>query len=240
MDKEIEQLQQIIDSSKNIVFLTGAGVSTESNIPDFRSADGLYNMKYDYPPVEILSHSFFMNHTDIFYDFYRDKMIYPDAKPNTTHYAIAKLEASGKCKGVITQNIDGLHSEAGSINVLEFHGTVRKNRCMNCNKFYDVSAIINSTGIPRCECGGIIKPEVVLFNEGIDHDVYSNSVRLMSKADTLIICGTSLDVHPASDLTDFFRGKNIVIINKDATVRDHIATLLIQKPLGEVWPQIKL
>lgn len=240
MNKNIEQLQQIIDTSQHIVFFTGAGVSTDSNIPDFRSTDGLYNLKYDYPPETILSHTFFMQRPEAFYDFYRDKMIYPDAKPNLTHITIAKLEELGKCDGVITQNIDGLHTAAGSKHVMEVHGTILKNRCMRCSKPYGLETIQNCQGIPRCTCGGIIKPEVVLYEEGLDQDILAESVRMVRNADTLIVCGTSLNVYPAAGLIHYFRGQNLVLINKSPTPYDQSADLLIQKPLSEVWSQIKL
>lgn len=213
MNENIEKLRKIISESDNIVFFGGAGVSTESNIPDFRSVDGLYNQKYAYPPETILSHTFFMRHTDEFFDFYRDKMLYPDAVPNKAHIALAKLEKLGKCKAVVTQNIDGLHQAAGSREVLELHGSVLRNYCMKCLRFYDESAIINSTGIPRCECGGIIKPDVVLYEEALNDDVIEKAIYEISNADTLIVAGTSLVVYPAASFVKFFRGRNLIVIN---------------------------
>ena len=234
MNENIEKLRKIISESDNIVFFGGAGVSTESNIPDFRSVDGLYNQKYAYPPETILSHTFFMRHTDEFFDFYRDKMLYPDAVPNKAHIALAKLEKLGKCKAVVTQNIDGLHQAAGSREVLELHGSVLRNYCMKCLRFYDESAIINSTGIPRCECGGIIKPDVVLYEEGLDDNVIRGAIAAISKADTLIIGGTSLVVYPAAGLINYFRGKNLVLINKSSTSADNKADLVIHEAIGKV------
>lgn len=192
MDENIVKLEKWIKESDNIVFFGGAGVSTESGIPDFRSVDGLYNQKYDYPPETILSHSFFMRKTEEFYRFYRDKMLYKDAKPNKAHYALAELEKQGRCKAVITQNIDGLHQAAGSKEVLELHGTVKKNYCMNCHKFYDEEYIMNTNGVPKCDCGGIIKPYVVLYEEPLDNDVIEKAIDYIRKADVLIIAGTSL------------------------------------------------
>lgn len=231
----IETLKNWITESDNIVFFGGAGVSTESGIPDFRSVDGLYNMKYAYPPETILSHTFFMKKTKDFYDFYRDKMIYTNAKPNITHRKLAQLEKEGKLKGVITQNIDGLHQEAGSIKVLELHGSVLRNHCMVCNKLYDISVIINSEGIPRCSCGGIIKPDVVLYEESLDGAVMSETIQLISNAEILIVGGTSLSVYPAAGLIRFYKGKKLVLINKSVTPYDNEADLLIQTGLGEVF-----
>lgn len=231
----VEMLKQWIAESENIVFFGGAGVSTESGIPDFRSVDGLYNLKYDYPPETILSHTFFMKHTKEFYDFYRDNMIYTKAMPNITHRKLAELEHAGKLKGVITQNIDGLHQEAGSNKVLELHGSVLRNHCMDCNKFYDLSAIIDCEGIPRCSCGGIIKPDVVLYEESLDENVMSESIHLIANADVLIVGGTSLSVYPAAGLIRFYRGNKLVLINKSVTPYDKDADLLIQNGLGEVF-----
>lgn len=227
-------LQEIIDSSNNIVFFGGAGVSTESGIPDFRSVDGLYNQKYDYPPETILSHSFFINKTEEFYKFYRDKMIVKNVKPNKAHITLAKLEKKGKLKAVITQNIDGLHQLAGSENVIELHGSIQRNYCMECGKFYGVETIENCNGVPRCECGGIIKPDVVLYEEMLNDTAITNAIRFISEADTLIIGGTSLNVYPAAGFINYFQGKHLVIINKASTSADKNAELVIQKPIGEV------
>ena len=232
MNNEIEQLKQIISESDNIVFFGGAGVSTESNIPDFRSVDGLYNMKYDYPPETILSHTFFIRKTEEFYRFYHDKMMYPDAMPNKAHLALAKLEAEGKCRAVITQNIDGLHQKAGSKEVLELHGSVLRNYCMSCGRFFDEKIIMESEGIPRCECGGIIKPDVVLYEEGLDNTVISKAVEYIRNADVLIIAGTSLTVYPAAGLIDYYRGNKLILINKSATPKDNAADLIKRDAVG--------
>ena len=240
MGRETEQLQKLIDSYDNIVFFGGAGVSTESGIPDFRSQDGLYNQKYDYPPETILSHTFFMRRPEEFYRFYRDKMLCDTAQPNAAHKKLAELENSGKLKAVITQNIDNLHQMAGSRRVLELHGSVYRNYCMKCGKFYDFSYMKNAEGIPRCSCGGIIKPDVVLYEEGLDSSVISQSVEAISAAQVLIIGGTSLAVYPAAGLIDYFRGDHLVVINKAPTPRDKDASLLIQKPIGEVFSEIHI
>ena len=237
---KIQALQTIIDNSQRIVFFGGAGVSTESNIPDFRSVDGLYNQKYDYPPEEILSHNFFMDDTTEFYRFYRDKMLYLDAKPNKAHLKLAELEKCGKLSAVVTQNIDGLHQLAGSKNVFELHGSVHRNYCMKCHKFFGVEEIVNSEGIPRCQCGGIIKPDVVLYQEGLDEDVLDGAINAIKNADTLIIGGTSLNVYPASGLIRFFGGSNLVMINKEPTPADRNADLLISDKIGEVLDMIKV
>ena len=237
----IEELQKIIDESQNIVFFGGAGVSTESGIPDFRSQDGLYNQKYKYPPERIVSHSFFMARTGEFYEFYKDKMIFPEAGPNAAHLKLAELEKAGKLSAVITQNIDGLHQMAGSKNVLELHGSIHRNYCQKCGKFYSVDYIMNSAGIPKCEdCGGLIKPDVVLYEEGLDARVTDAAVRAIASADTLIIGGTSLIVYPAASYINYFRGKNLVVINKSDTARSVNATLVINDPIGEVLGQIKV
>ena len=239
LQDKINQLQEIIKNSNNIVFFGGAGVSTESGIPDFRSVDGLYNQKYDYPPEAILSHTFFSYKPDEFYRFYKDKMIVTDAKPNITHLKLAKWENEGKLKAVITQNIDGLHQAAGSKNVLELHGSVLRNYCWECHEFYPVETIIESEGVPRCKlCNGIIKPDVVLYQEGLDDDTVSKSINAISNAEVLIIGGTSLAVYPAAGLIDYFRGKHLVLINKTSTPQDKKATLLIQAGLGEVFGQL--
>ena len=227
-------LQEIIDSSDNIVFFGGAGVSTESGIPDFRSVDGLYNQKYDYPPETILSHTFFMNKTEEFYKFYRDKLIVHGVQPNKAHIALAELEKKGKLKAVITQNIDGLHQMAGSKNVIELHGSTLRNFCMDCGKSYDVNYIDNSKGVPRCECGGIVKPDVVLYEEMLDDNAITKAVKFISEADVLIIGGTSLNVYPAAGFINYFKGGHLVIINKASTPADKQADLVINEPIGEV------
>ena len=235
------ELQQIIDKSHRIVFFGGAGVSTESGIPDFRSVDGLYNQKYDYPPEQILSHTFFMRHTKAFYDFYRDKMLCLTAKPNKAHYKLAEMERAGILSSVITQNIDGLHQAAGSKNVFELHGSVHRNYCQKCGKFFDVNYVVNAKGVPYCdECGGIIKPDVVLYEEGLDSQTINGAVRAISKADMLIIGGTSLVVYPAAGMIDYFKGKYLAVLNRDATSRDKQADLCITDPIGEVLGRIRV
>ena len=231
---EIETLKKWIRESNYIVFFGGAGVSTESNIPDFRSTDGLYNQKYDYPPETILSHSFYARRTEEFYRFYRDKMIFPNAKPNRAHLALAKLEREGKLKAVVTQNIDGLHQAAGSKEVLELHGSVLRNYCSRCGKFYGLDAILNSQGVPECSCGGVIKPDVVLYEEGLDDSVIRRSVEHIQRADMLIIGGTSLTVYPAAGLVDYYGGNKLVLINKSVTSRDNQADLVICDSIGKV------
>lgn len=240
MEEQIIKLQEIIDRYDNIVFFGGAGVSTESGIPDFRSQDGLYHQKYDYPPETILSHTFFMRRPEEFYKFYRDKMLCDTAKPNAAHMKLAELEKCGKLKAVITQNIDNLHQMAGSRKVLELHGSVYRNYCMKCGKFYDFSYIKNSTGVPHCECGGMVKPDVVLYEEGLDNQTLTDSVRAISQAQVLIIGGTSLAVYPAASLIDYFRGDCLVVINKAPTPRDRNADLLIKDPIGQVFSQIRI
>ena len=234
----INTLKKLIEESNYIVFFGGAGVSTASGIKDFRSKDGLYNMKYDYPPEEILSHTFFVNNTHEFYKFYKDKMNCLDALPNYCHKYLTKLENNGKLKAIITQNIDGLHEKAKSKNVYELHGTIYKNHCMECNKFYDAKYVFECDDIPTCECGGIIKPDVVLYEEGLDDKTINESIKHMSNADLLIIAGTSLTVYPASGLINFYNGTNIVLINKDITPFDNKATLLIQDDLNEVFKKL--
>ena len=229
-----KQLKSWIEESGNIVFFGGAGVSTESGIPDFRSQDGLYHQQYDYPPEEILSLSFYMKNPEEFYRFYRNKMLAPGAKPNKAHLALAKLEREGRLKAVITQNIDGLHQAAGSREVLELHGSVHRNHCLRCGKFYGLEAIENSSGIPRCSCGGMIKPDVVLYEEGLDMDVLNRAVNYISRADVLIVGGTSLTVYPAAGLIDYYRGHKLVLINRDATALDSRADLVISGKIGEV------
>lgn len=235
-----EQFLQMVKESDNIVFFGGAGVSTESGIPDFRSVDGLYHQKYDYPPETILSHSFYMKYTEEFYRFYRDKMLCLTAKPNITHEKLAQLEAAGKLKAVITQNIDGLHQMAGSKKVLELHGSVHRNYCRKCGKGFEAEYILNSTGkVPLCdECGGSIKPDVVLYEEGLDQQTLEDAVFYISHADMLIVGGTSLAVYPAAGLIDYYRGNKLVLINKSTTPMDSRADLLIQAGLGEVFGKI--
>ncbi len=238
MDEKIERLREIVESSRRIVFFGGAGVSTESGIPDFRSVDGLYSQQWDYPPETILSHTFFMKKTEEFYRFYRAKMICTDARPNAAHLKLAELEKAGKLSAVVTQNIDGLHQAAGSKTVYELHGSTLRNYCTRCHKFYGIEAITGSQGVPRCECGGIIKPDVVLYEEGLDNDVVNGAVEAISGADTLIIGGTSLNVYPAAGLLRYFRGANLVIINMAPTQMDGNADLLICDRIGEVFSQI--
>ena len=240
MSEEIRKLQSWIDKYDNIVFFGGAGVSTESGIPDFRSQDGLYNQKYDYPPEQILSHTFFMRKPETFYQFYQDKMLCDTAMPNEAHKKLAELERAGKLKAVITQNIDNLHQMAGSKNVLELHGSVHRNYCMKCGKFHDFSYMKQANGIPYCECGGMIKPDVVLYEEGLDNDVINASVRAISQAQILIIGGTSLAVYPAAGLIDYFNGEHLVVINKSPTPRDRYADLMIKEPIGQVFSKIEV
>lgn len=237
---DIQKLQDIISSSKKIVFFGGAGVSTESGIPDFRSVDGLYNQKYDYPPETILSHSFFMRNTEEFYRFYREKMLCLDALPNNAHLKLAELEKAGILKAVVTQNIDGLHQKAGSQTVYELHGSIHRNYCMKCGKFYNAEYIKESSGVPKCECGGTIKPDVVLYQEGLNQDILNDSVSAIAHADTMIIGGTSLNVYPAAGLIQYFRGDNLVIINKSPTSADNKANLHISGNIGEIFSQIKV
>ena len=235
----IDKLQKLIDESNNIVFFSGAGVSTASGIKDFRSKDGLYNMKYKFPPEQILSHSFFINNTKEFYKFYKDKLNCIDKQPNICHKYLKKLEDMNKLKGIITQNIDGLHTKSGCKNVLELHGTIYENYCMKCNKKYGYEIVFNNNDLePKCECGGLIKPNVVLYNEMLNDDVVNESIRLISNCDLLIVAGTSLTVYPASGLIRYFRGKNLVIINRDTTSYDNIATLVINKDIKEVFEEL--
>lgn len=238
MDK-IKKLQELIDSSENIVFFGGAGVSTASGIKDFRSKDGLYNMKYDYPPEEVLSHHFFVSHTKEFYKFYRDKMNCLDKLPNECHLYLTKLEEKGKLKAIITQNIDGLHQKAKSKNVIELHGSIYRNRCMDCNKFYDEKIVFNSKDIPKCSCGGVIKPEVVLYEEPLDETVINSTIKYISNSDLLIVAGTSLTVYPASGFIEFFKGNNLVIINKMTTSFDNIADLVINDDIEHIFSNLK-
>ncbi len=237
--KKIDELRKIVDESDNIVFFGGAGVSTESGIPDFRSVDGLYNQTYKYPPETIISHSFYRSNPEEFYRFYKDKMIFADAKPNKAHMKLAELEQQGKLKAVITQNIDGLHQMAGSKNVIELHGSVHRNYCEKCHKFYDLEYIVKSEGVPRCqECGGIVKPDVVLYEEALDDENMSRALDYISQADTLIIGGTSLVVYPAAGLIRYFRGRKLVVINMSPTQSDRNADLLIADKIGDVLGSI--
>ncbi|WP_347560111.1 NAD-dependent protein deacylase [Clostridium sp. AF32-12BH] len=235
MSERVDLLEQWIKESDNVVFFGGAGVSTESGIPDFRSVDGLYNQQYDYPPETIISHSFYRKNPEEFYRFYKNKMLFPDAQPNAAHKALAKLEQQGKVRAVITQNIDGLHQAAGSKEVLELHGSVHRNYCTRCGKFFGLSDILGMNDVPRCECGGIIKPDVVLYEEGLDQETLQKAVRYIQNAEILIIGGTSLTVYPAAGLIDYYRGKKRVLINKTATPMDERADLVISAPIGEVF-----
>ncbi len=238
LSENINIIKLWVKDSSNIVFFGGAGVSTESGIPDFRSVDGLYRMKYSDPPEMILSHSYFSRNTAMFYKFYRDKMIYTEAEPNITHRKLYDLEEQGKLKAVITQNIDGLHQKAGSRKVLELHGSVHRNYCMKCNKFYPLEKILNSETIPLCECGGMIKPDVVLYEEGLNQDILSESIKMISQAELLMIGGTSLSVYPAAGLIQYYKGSRMVLINKSVTPYDHEADLLIKAGLGEVFSEL--
>ena len=232
-------LKEIIQKSDNIVFFGGAGVSTESGIPDFRSVDGLYNQKYKYPPETIVSHTFFERRTEEFYDFYKNKMIFKDAEPNMAHIKLAQLEESGKLKAVVTQNIDGLHQKAGSREVLELHGSVLRNYCKKCGKFFDVDYIINAKGVPYCDsCGGLVKPDVVLYEEELDQNIIERTINHISKADMLIVGGTSLAVYPAAGLIDYFRGKYLVVVNMSATSKDVNADIYIKDKIGEVFAKL--
>jgi len=238
MEDAISTLRRWIAESDNIVFFGGAGVSTESGIPDFRSTDGLYHQKYAYPPETILSHTFFTQHPEEFYRFYRDKMLFLDAQPNAAHRRLAELEQEGKLKAVITQNIDGLHQKAGSKTVLELHGSVHRNYCMRCHKSYGIEAVTQSEGVPRCGCGGVIRPDVVLYEESLDTYVIQESVRYIAAADMLIVGGTSLVVYPAAGLIDYYQGSKLVLINKGATSYDSRADLLINGRIGEVFSAV--
>ncbi len=238
-EEEIAKLQQIIDDSRNLVFFGGAGVSTESGIPDFRSAEGIYRQQYHYAPEEVVSHSFFMQHPEDFYDFYKSRMMYLDAEPNPAHVKLAELEKAGKLRAIVTQNIDGLHQKAGSREVYEIHGSIHRNHCMKCGAFYDAEYVKNADGVPRCsKCGGIIKPDVVLYEEGLDDTLVTKSIRAISQADTLIIGGTSLVVYPAASFVDYFRGNNLVVINKSETAKNVGADLVIAAPIGEIFAGI--
>lgn len=238
MNEKWQQLKEWIDGSSNIVFFGGAGVSTESGIPDFRSVDGLYNQQYKYPPETIISHSFYVRSPEEFYRFYKDRMLFTDAKPNAAHLALARLEETGKLKAIITQNIDGLHQMAGSKEVLELHGSVHRNYCSRCGEFYDLDYVVRSEGVPHCTCGGVIKPDVVLYEEGLNNHTLQKSVDYIRNADMLIIGGTSLVVYPAAGLIDYYRGNKLVLINKGATSRDSQADLVITDPIGEVFEAV--
>ena len=240
LKEKIEALQTILNNGKRIVFFGGAGVSTESGIPDFRSADGLYHQKYKYNPETILSHSFFVQKPEEFYEFYRDKMIITNVEPNVTHRFLAKLEEAGKLSGVITQNIDGLHQAGGSKNVIELHGSIHRNYCMQCGKFHPLTAMIGSEPVPRCACGGMLKPDVVLYEESLKDNDIDTALALISHADVLIVGGTSLSVYPAASFIRYFQGDHLVLVNKSSTPYDNHADLLIQAGLGEVFSQLRI
>lgn len=236
--QQTEQLRKLIEESDNIVFFGGAGVSTESGIPDFRSVDGLYNQQYEYPPETILSHSFYRRNPEEFYRFYRAKMLCPGAKPNAAHLKLAEWEKAGKLKAVITQNIDGLHQAAGSKVVLELHGSVLRNYCEKCGKFYGEDYILHTQGVPTCDCGGNIKPDVVLYEEGLDENTLRDAIHYISEADVLIVGGTSLAVYPAAGLLDYYQGNKLVLVNKTPTPRDSIADLIVQGSIGEIFSRL--
>ena len=236
--KELDQLKAWIAESSNIVFFGGAGVSTESGIPDFRSVDGLYNQQYDYPPETIISHSFYKRNPEEFYRFYKSRMIFREARPNAAHRALARLEEAGKLKAVITQNIDGLHQAAGSREVLELHGSVHRNYCTRCGEFYVLDAVMAQEGVPRCRCGGIIKPDVVLYEEGLDQKTMEKAVYYIGHADVLIIGGTSLTVYPAAGLIHYYHGNKLVLVNKSVTPMDSQADLVVSGKIGEIFARI--
>ena len=236
----MKSLQEIIDGAKRLVVFGGAGVSTESGIPDFRSVDGLYSQRYAYPPETILSHSFFEVRPAEFFEFYRDRMLFPNAKPNKAHTWLARFEETGRLTGVVTQNIDGLHQAAGSRRVFELHGSVHRNYCMDCGKFFPMETILHSTGIPRCECGGVIKPDVVLYEEGLDDATVRGALRVISQADVLIVAGTSLTVYPAAGFLDAFSGRHLILINRDPTPADGRAELVIHDKVGEVLDAVRI
>lgn len=238
MQDKLQQVRELIGRSRRIVFFGGAGVSTESGVPDFRSQDGLYRQKYAYPPETILSHSFFLSHTEEFFAFYREKMLFPDVQPNAAHKKLAQWEAEGRLSAVITQNIDGLHQKAGSRRVLELHGSVWRNHCMQCGKSYPLEYIFHGTGVPRCSCGGIVKPDVVLYEEPLDESVLLAAVEEISAADLLLIGGTSLNVYPAAGLIDYFRGENIVVVNKGATARALEGVVSVDEKIGEFFSRL--
>ena len=238
MDENIRKLKELIDGSDNIVFFGGAGVSTESGIPDFRSVDGLYNQTFRYPPETILSHTFYEKHTEEFYQFYRAKMLAPDAQPNAAHYKLAQWEREGRLKAVITQNIDGLHQKAGSREVLELHGSVLRNYCTRCGKFHDLDFILRTTGVPRCECGGVVKPDVVLYEESLNEDVMARAIHYIRQADVLLIGGTSLVVYPAAGLVQYYRGSKLAVVNKGATGASLRAAVTVDGPIGQTLAQL--
>ena len=238
MTDEVKKLKELVDSTDNIVFFGGAGVSTESGIPDFRSTDGLYHQQWAYPPEVILSHTFYEANPEEFFRFYRAKLLAPGAKPNAAHFKLAQWEKEGKLRAIVTQNIDGLHQMAGSRQVYELHGSVHRNYCEKCGKFHDFTFMLHSTGIPRCECGGMVKPDVVLYEEGLDQATINDSLRAIAQADVLIIGGTSLNVYPAAGLINYYRGGKLVLINKSAVARDLAAGLVIQDPIGQVFSQL--
>ena len=238
MDENIRKLKDLIDGSDNIVFFGGAGVSTESGIPDFRSVDGLYNQTFRYPPETILSHTFYEKHTEEFYQFYRAKMLAPDAQPNAAHYKLAQWEREGRLKAVITQNIDGLHQKAGSREVLELHGSVLRNYCTRCGKFHDLDFILRTTGVPRCECGGVVKPDVVLYEESLNEDVMARAIHYIRQADVLLIGGTSLVVYPAAGLVQYYRGSKLAVVNKGATGAALHAAVTVDGPIGQTLAQL--
>ena len=238
MTEQIQQLKELADGSRRIVFFGGAGVSTESGIPDFRSTSGLYHQEWKYPPETILSHTFYKSNPQEFFRFYRAKMLSPDARPNAAHRKLAEWETDGKLTAIVTQNIDGLHQAAGSRSVFELHGSVHRNYCERCGKFHDLDFILHSEGIPRCDCGGIVKPDVVLYEEGLDQQTLSNAIRAISEADMLIIGGTSLNVYPAAGLINYYRGNRLVLINKSAVARELAGVLTITDPIGEVLSQL--
>ena len=238
MDSKIETLKTWIEASDNIVFFGGAGVSTESGIPDFRSVDGLYHQQFDYPPETILSHTFFYQHPEYFYRFYRQKMLPLEAQPNAAHKKLAELETAGKLRAVVTQNIDGLHQKAGSKTVLELHGSIWRNYCTRCGTFYPPEFIRDCAGVPKCDCGGVVKPDVVLYEEGLSEDVLHRAVHAISKADVLIVGGTSLTVYPAAGLIRYYRGSKLVLINRDETQYDTAADLVLRDPIGQIFAQL--
>ena len=238
MDENIRKLKELIDGSDNIVFFGGAGVSTESGIPDFRSVDGLYNQTFRYPPETILSHTFYEKHTEEFYQFYRAKMLAPNAQPNAAHYKLAQWEREGRLKAVITQNIDGLHQKAGSREVLELHGSVLRNYCTRCGKFHDLDFILRTTGVPRCECGGVVKPDVVLYEESLNEDVMARAIHYIRQADVLLIGGTSLVVYPAAGLVQYYRGSKLAVVNRGATGAALHAAVTVDGPIGQTLAQL--
>ena len=238
MDENIRRLKELIDGSDNIVFFGGAGVSTESGIPDFRSVDGLYSQTFQYPPETMLSHTFYEKHTEEFYQFYRAKMLAPDAQPNAAHYKLAQWEREGRLKAVITQNIDGLHQKAGSREVLELHGSVLRNYCTRCGKFHDLDFILHTTGVPRCECGGVVKPDVVLYEESLNEDVMARAIHYIRQADVLLIGGTSLVVYPAAGLVQYYRGSKLAVVNKGATGAALHAAVTVDGPIGQTLAQL--